>query len=102
MTDIELKPYDPAEFLQTREAQEEYLRLAVEQAAEQPEILPHALGVIARARNTSQVAKDAGLSRAGLYKATREGASPSYETVVRLARALGVSIRPELTTPSPG
>lgn len=96
MSEIELKPYDSADYLKSEEAQNAYLRLAVEEAAECPELLPHALGVVARARNTSQVAKAAGLSRAGLYKATREGASPSYETVVKLARALGVTIRPEI------
>ena len=96
MTAPQLTPYDSADHLTTEEAQRAYLRLAVEESGDCPELLIHALGVVARARNTSLVAKEAGLSRAGLYKATRKGAAPSYETVVRLAKALGVDIRPVL------
>lgn len=97
MPPIETRPYDSANYLTSEESQRAYLELAIEDSADCPELLIHALGVVARARNTSQVAKDAGLSRAGLYRATRKGATPSYDTVVRLARALGVEIRPQLS-----
>jgi probable addiction module antidote protein len=38
----------------------------------------------------TQVARDAGLSRESLYKALAPGAKPRFETVMRVAKALGV------------
>lgn len=96
MTKPDLTPYDSADYLKTEDAQRAYLRLAIEESGDNPALIVHALGVVARARNTSQVAKLAGMSRAGVYKATQDGASPSFETVVKLARALGVTFTPEL------
>lgn len=37
-----------------------------------------------------QVARDAGLGREGLYAALAPGAKPRFETVMRVAKALGV------------
>lgn len=36
------------------------------------------------------MAKDAGLGRESLYKALARGAKPRFETVMKVARALGV------------
>jgi probable addiction module antidote protein len=49
-----------------------------------------ALSDIARAKGMAQVAKDAGLGRESLYKALAPGAKPRFETVMKVARALGV------------
>lgn len=56
------------------------------------DLLLLALGDVARARGTAQVAKDAGLSRESLYKALTPGAKPRFDTVVKMARALGVQL----------
>ena len=48
-----------------------------------------ALGDVARAKGMAQVAKDAGLGRESLYKALAPGAKPRFETIVKVARALG-------------
>ena len=45
---------------------------------------------VARAKGMAQVAKDAGLGRESLYKALAPGAKPRFETIVKVARALGV------------
>ena len=45
---------------------------------------------VARAKGMAQVAKDAGLGRESLYKALAPGAKPRFETVMKVARALGV------------
>jgi probable addiction module antidote protein len=47
---------------------------------------------IARAKGMSQVARDAGLSRESLYKALSEDGNPSFATVLKVARALGVRL----------
>jgi probable addiction module antidote protein len=38
----------------------------------------------------SRVARQAGLSRESLYKALGEGGNPSFDTILRVARAVGV------------
>jgi len=51
-----------------------------------------ALGNIARAKGMTQVAKDAGLSRESLYRALSADGNPSFATVLKVARALGVKL----------
>ena len=64
------------------------------------DLLLLALGDVARARGMAQVAKDAGLGRESLYKALAPGAKPRFDTVLKVARALGVRLtaQPESTT----
>jgi len=57
-----------------------------------PDLLLLALGDIARAKGMAQVAKDAGLGRESLYKALAPGAKPRFDTVLKVARALGVKL----------
>lgn len=56
-----------------------------------------ALGVIARARGMSQLARETGLSREGLYRALSPEGNPEFSTVMKVARALGVKLHAELT-----
>jgi probable addiction module antidote protein len=74
-----------------------YLEACLEESADDPTFIIHALGVIARARNMSQLAKDAGISREGLYKALSPEGNPSFATVAKIAKALGfrLSVHPE-------
>jgi probable addiction module antidote protein len=58
-----------------------------------------ALGVVARARNFSKLARDSGISREGLYKALSEEGNPSFATVAKIARALGLRIGFEAAGP---
>lgn len=58
--------------------------------ANDPDLLLLALGDVARAKGMAQVARDAGLGRESLYKALAPGAKPRFETVMRVAKALGV------------
>ena len=51
------------------------------------------LNDIARAGNMSRLAREAGLSREGLYKALSETGNPSFATVMRIVRALGLQLR---------
>ena len=52
-----------------------------------------AIGHIAKARGMSQIAKDTGLGRESLYKSFRDGASPKFETVMKVMHSLGVQLR---------
>jgi probable addiction module antidote protein len=54
--------------------------------------IARALGDIARARGMTQVARDAGLSRESLYKALGANGNPSFATILKVARAVGVRL----------
>ena len=65
-------------------------------AAEDPgdgSLIRAALNDIARAQNISRLARDAGMSREGLYKALSENGNPTFATVMRITRALGMQLR---------
>lgn len=85
-----LIPFDAARYLKDDAAIAEYMTAVLE--TDDPDLLLLALGDIARARGMAQVAKDAGLGRESLYKALAPGAKPRFDTVVKVARALGVRL----------
>ena len=82
-----------AHYLKNKEDIAAYITMVIEEgdAAE----LAHALGVAARARGMSEVAKEAGLTREGLYKALRPNAKPRFDTINRVCAALGVRLKAE-------
>lgn len=84
--------YDVSAQLRTPEEMAAYLDAWLEQAPDDAAGIARALGDIARARGMSQVARDAGLSRESLYKALGEHGNPSFATVLKVARALGVRL----------
>ena len=88
-------PYDVAEHLRTPEDMAAYLDAWLDEAPEDAAGIARALGDIARARGMSQVAKDAGLSRESLYRALSGEGNPSFATVLKVARALGVKLHAE-------
>jgi probable addiction module antidote protein len=83
-----LLPFDAARYLTDEAAIAEYLNAVLE--AEDTDLLLLALNDIARAKGMAQVAKDAGLGRESLYKALAPGAKPRLDTILKVARALGV------------
>jgi len=85
-------PYDIAEQLRTPEEMAAYLDAWFEEAPDDAAGIARALGDIARARGMTQVARDAGLSRESLYKALSEDGNPSFATILKVARALGVRL----------
>ncbi|MFO7906162.1 MAG: addiction module antidote protein [Planctomycetota bacterium] len=88
--------YDVAEQLRTPEEMAAYLDAWFEEAPDDAAGIARALGDIARARGMTQVARDAGLSRESLYKALSEDGNPSFATVLKVARALGVRLHAQV------
>ncbi|MGB4058640.1 MAG: addiction module antidote protein [Burkholderiaceae bacterium] len=86
----DLPDFDMAEELRTDEDIAIYLTLVLEE--NDPAELNHALGVIARARGMTEVAKASGLTREALYKALRPNAHPRFDTIARVCAALGVKL----------
>jgi len=88
-------PYDVSEQLRTPEEMAAYLDAWLVEAPDDAAGIARALGDIARAKGMSQVARDAGLSRESLYKALSENGNPSFATVLKVAKALGVQLHAE-------
>jgi probable addiction module antidote protein len=85
-------PYDIAEQLRTPEEMAAYLDAWLDEAPDDAAGIARALGDIARAKGMSQVAKEAGLSRESLYRALSADGNPSFATVLKVARALGLRL----------
>ena len=92
---IKTTSYDVAEHLRTPEEMAAYLDAWFEEAPDDAAGIARALGDIARAKGMTQVAKDAGLSRESLYRALSADGNPSFATVLKVARALGVKLHAE-------
>ena len=84
--------YDSADFLLDVEDAAAYLEAAVAEAGDDPAFIAQALGVIARSGNVSELARRAGMSREGLYKALSAEGNPSFATIMKVAKALGLRI----------
>jgi probable addiction module antidote protein len=84
--------YDVAEHLRTPEEMAAYFDAWLGDAPDDLPGIARALGDIARAKGMSQVAAEAGVSRESLYRALSEGGNPSFGTVLKVAKALGVRL----------
>ncbi len=87
-------PFDPAKYLKDDEEIAFYLSEAFETG--EPEYINHALGVAARARGMTQVAKDSGLKREALYRSLSETGNPQFTTILAVMKALGLSLKAEV------
>lgn len=92
---VKTKSYDLAAQLRTPEEMAAYLDAWLDEFPEDAAGIARALGDIARAKGMTQVAKEAGLSRESLYRALSEDGNPSFSTVLRVAKALGVKLHAE-------
>ncbi len=89
---VKTSGYDVAEHLRTPEEMAAYLDGWLDEAPDDVSGIARALGAIARAKGMSLVAKEAGLSRESLYRALSADGNPSFATVLKVARALGVRL----------
>ena len=86
----ELKDFDAALFLDSEEVISEYINEALEDG--DPALISAALGDVARARGMSQLARETGVSRDGLYKALSPTGNPSLSTFQSVIAALGLKV----------
>ena len=92
MTNETFAPFDSADYLNTFDDVAAYLEAVLEDAEDDPKVIAAALGAIARSRNLSEIARQSGMSREGLYKALSADGNPSLATIVRVAHALGLRL----------
>ncbi|OZI20346.1 putative addiction module antidote protein [Bordetella genomosp. 9] len=85
-----LTDYDPADHLSSDEAIAIFMSEAL--STNDAGYIAHALGVVARAKGMTRVAKATGLSREQLYRSFSEGGNPTLKTTLALLGALGLDL----------
>lgn len=87
--------YDAANYLKTEEDCALYLQAIIDESEGDPALIVEALGDIARARGMMQLAREVGLSREGLYKALSSEGNPSFATIIKVCKVLGLKLHAE-------
>lgn len=82
--------WDASEYLETEEDMAAYLNAALEDG--NTSVITAALGDIARAKGMTQLSKETGITRDGLYKALSPTGNPSFDTVQKVVRAFGLKL----------
>lgn len=95
MTELKLKKWDVVEQLKTDEDMALYLDACMEEDPGDGSLIRAAFGDVARAKGMSQLARDTGLAREGLYKALSAEGNPEFSTIMKVMRALGVKLHVE-------
>ncbi|HEY9279722.1 MAG TPA: addiction module antidote protein [Eoetvoesiella sp.] len=95
MGTIKLRKWDTVEHLKTEEDMVLYLQACMDEAGDDASFIAAALGDIARAKGMTQLAKDTGLGRESLYKALSGEGNPSFGTILKVMRALGIKLQPQ-------
>ncbi len=83
-------PFDAAEHLDDPQSQAELLADAFESG--DAAYITHALGVVARARGMTSIAKEAGVTREALYRSLSESGDPRLSTLIGVMKALGMQL----------
>lgn len=92
MTTIKLKKWDSAEHLKTEEDMAAYLDACIQEAGDDAAFIAAALGDIARARGMTRLSKETGIGRESLYKALSGEGNPSFGTILKVTKALGLRL----------
>ena len=92
---LQTRPYDTAAYLKTEQDCAMYLQAAIDESDGDAALVIAALGDIARSRGMMHLARETGLTREGLYKALSPEGNPSFATVLKVCKALGLKLHTE-------
>ena len=87
------RKWDATEHLRTREDARLYVQACFDEDPGDGSLIRPALNDVARAGNMAHLARESGMSREGLYKALSADGNPTFATVMRITRALGLQLR---------
>lgn len=82
--------WDASEYLATEADMAAYLNAALEDG--DTSVIAAALGDIARAKGMTQLSKETGITRDGLYKALSPTGNPSFDMVQKVIKAFGLKL----------
>jgi probable addiction module antidote protein len=86
-----ISEWNPAEEIDSSELALAYLEEVIKE--NDPELFLEALGEVARSKGMTEIARNTGLDRAGLYKAFSGTGNPSFDTVVKVLSQIGLYFR---------
>ena len=84
--------FDPVDHLQSEEDMAMYLDACFEEDPGDGSVVRAALNDIARAQGMTQLARETGISREGLYKALSPSGNPEFATVLKIIKALKIKL----------
>ena len=87
---VKSRPFDPANYLKTDSSRVLYMNECLE--TDDPAFIADGLGVIARSRGMTQIAKEAEVSRESLYKSLSKKGNPEFATILKLMAALDLTL----------
>jgi probable addiction module antidote protein len=92
MAKTKISPYDTVDYLKTDADIALYFEACIEEDPGDGSLIRAALSDISRARGMTQLARDTGLSRDGLYSALSSEGNPSFATILKVTHALGLKL----------
>ena len=87
---LKVYPFDPADHIESEEDVLYFLEAAME--GNDPKHIARALGVVARSKGMTNIAKKSGVGRQALYNSLSENGNPTLETLVGVLGALGLEL----------
>ncbi len=90
------RQFDAAAVLDSDAAIAEYMAAAFETG--DAAFIADAVGVVARARGMSDIARESGLSREQLYRSLSRSGNPTLKSMLAVMKALGVKVTAEPLT----
>ncbi len=84
--------WDAADYLKSDEDMALYLDACLEEDPGDGSLVRAALNDVARAKGMTQLARNTGLTREGLYKALSASGNPEFSTVLKVIKALGITL----------
>lgn len=84
--------WDAVDYLESEEDMALYLDACLDEDSGDGSLVRAALNDIARARGMTQLARDTGLTREGLYRALSTSGNPEFSTVMKVIKALKIKL----------
>lgn len=85
--------WDPVDHLKSDEDMALYLDACLDEDTGDGKVVRAALNDIARAQGMTQLARDTGITREGLYKALSPAGNPEFSTILKVIKALKIRLR---------
>ena len=96
---LKIRAYDSAEYLEDEDSIEAYLADAFDEG--ESKAIAHALGVVARARGMTKLARETGIARESLYRALSGEGNPEFATIMKVMAALGLRVTAQVDRAQP-
>lgn len=84
--------FDPVDHLQSDQDMAMYLDACLEEDPGDGSVVRAALNDIARAQGMTQLSRETGISREGLYKALSPAGNPEFSTILKVIKALKIKL----------